>query len=133
LVVDDDAEMTRLLSRMVRSLVHDCQVQTTESGRDALVLLGQRRPDVVLLDLFMPDITGYDVLERMRADPALTDIPILVVTARGYEDVAMIADTVTIARLGGLQVGEIMRWISGVLNNCGYPRSAPRHPTVTPG
>lgn len=115
LVVDDDAEINRLLARMVRSLRPSCQILTAEDGGQALELLREVRPDVVLLDLLMPSIDGYAVLETMRSDPHLRTVPVLVVTARGLQDETTVASTLSLSREGGLTVAEVMRWLTGGL------------------
>jgi CheY-like chemotaxis protein len=115
LVVDDDPEMSRLLSRMIRSLSPGCQIAAAEDGARALELLREMRPDVVLLDLLMPSVDGYAVLETMRGDPQLRSVPVLVVTARGLQDETTVASTLSLSREGGLTVAEVMRWLTGGL------------------
>ncbi len=116
LVVDDEPEMTRLLARMVRSLVRGCQVEMVESGEAALACVRERRPDLVILDLLMPGTNGYAVLETLRADATLGAIPVLVVTARGLQDEVVVASALSVTRTGGLTVAEVMRWITAGLD-----------------
>ena len=52
------------------------------SGRQGLALMRERRPDLILLDLMMPDINGWDVYREMKTDENLTDIPVIVVSAK---------------------------------------------------
>lgn len=115
LIVDDDPEMNRLLARMVRSLSPGCRILTAEDGGRALELLRDVRPDVMLLDLLMPSVDGYAVLETMRGDPQLRAVPVLVVTARGLQDEATVASTLSLSREGGLTVAEVMRWLTSGL------------------
>ncbi|MGH7860599.1 MAG: ATP-binding protein, partial [Candidatus Dormibacteraceae bacterium] len=77
LIVDDDDEMTRLLTRMMKSLVRGSQCWTAENGRDVIDLLREHRPDALLLDLLMPGMNGYDVLAALRNDPDLRGTPVL--------------------------------------------------------
>jgi CheY-like chemotaxis protein len=51
-------------------------------GREAIQLAKLRRPDLVLLDLMMPDVNGFAVVEALRADPATRHVPIMILTAR---------------------------------------------------
>ncbi|MGE5505093.1 MAG: response regulator [Actinomycetota bacterium] len=86
LLVDDepaDIELTRM------ALSHapiPCQVMTAANGREALGLLqrerseGKRIPDLILLDLNMPQMNGYDVLKAMKEDGGLSSIPVVVLT-----------------------------------------------------
>ena len=56
-------------------------IQFAANGRDALQMLAAQRFDLVLLDIMMPDMNGYEVLERIKATPALRDIPIIMISA----------------------------------------------------
>ena len=81
LVVDDTAFNRRLLVRLLTSIGHD----TLEAinGREALDLLRDSGPtavDVVLLDIVMPEMDGYETLEALKADPALRDLPVIVIS-----------------------------------------------------
>ena len=78
LVVDDDNTTRFLLSRRVADLGH--RVITAENGRVALELLRREPVDLVLLDIEMPEMDGVAVLEQMKADAALTGIPVIMVS-----------------------------------------------------
>jgi len=79
-LVVDDHEMNRdLLTRYLKR--EGRLVATAENGRQALAMLIMRPFDVVLLDLMMPEMTGFEVLARMRDDPDLRHIPVVVVSA----------------------------------------------------
>ena len=79
LVVDDNAANREMLSRRLVRQGH--QVQVVANGREALELLHQQAIDVVLLDVLMPDMNGYEVLQRLTADPALREIPVVMISA----------------------------------------------------
>ena len=83
LVVDDDPINRRLLARALDALGH--AVLTAADGREALEVLRAREPDVVLLDIVMPGMDGVTVLERIKADPDLRGVPVIMVSA--LEDV----------------------------------------------
>ncbi len=78
LVVDDEASITDLVSTVLR--YEGFQVQTAETGRKALAAVTSFRPHLVVLDVMLPDLDGFDVQERMTADGTRT--PILFLTAR---------------------------------------------------
>ncbi|SPJ23870.1 response regulator transcription factor [Palleronia abyssalis] len=59
------------------------QVATHPEGRGAVEAVRDRMPDVLILDVMLPDRSGYDILADLRADEALRDLPIMVLTARG--------------------------------------------------
>jgi two-component system, cell cycle response regulator len=79
LVVDDSVINRMLLARTLGDQGH--LVTTAEDGRAALDLLGREAFDVVLLDIVMPEIDGYAVLEHIKSDDALRHIPVIVITA----------------------------------------------------
>jgi CheY-like chemotaxis protein len=80
MVVDDEPDV-RLIARVVLTAA-EFQVLEVESGEEALAqLTGGRPPDVVLLDVRMPGIDGWEVLQQIRSDPALEHLPVVVFTA----------------------------------------------------
>jgi class 3 adenylate cyclase len=79
LVVDDDEGNRSMLARRLVRLGY--KVALAENGRHALEALQGERFDLMLLDVQMPELNGYEVLERMKADPALRDIPVIVLSA----------------------------------------------------
>ena len=81
LVVDDLPQNLRLLDAVLSP--RGFTVLTASSGQAALDLLGERRPDIVLLDVMMPGLDGYETCRRIRADPATSFIPVVMVTASG--------------------------------------------------
>ena len=80
LVVDDNEDNCYTLTRRLKRQGYD-NVATAGHGRQALELLAARPFDLVLLDVMMPDMDGYEVLETMKADPALRDIPVVMISA----------------------------------------------------
>ncbi len=85
LLVVDDNELNRdILARQLSRDGHEVSLAT--GGREALQHLEDHDVELVLLDLFMPDIDGYEVLERMKADPRWQQIPVIVLSAGGNTD-----------------------------------------------
>jgi PAS domain S-box-containing protein len=80
LVVDDQADNRDLLTRALRG--HGWEVAEAANGREALAQLRQRVPDVVLLDLMMPEMDGFEFVETVRREEAWKAVPIVVVTAK---------------------------------------------------
>lgn len=87
LVVDDDPLNRDVLERYLSRRGH--QVIMAEHGRHALELLAAARVDVILLDLRMPEMDGLETLKHLKADPALRDIPVLVMSAGDELDIAV--------------------------------------------
>jgi signal transduction histidine kinase/DNA-binding LacI/PurR family transcriptional regulator/AraC-like DNA-binding protein len=82
LVVDDDPAILEMHSRMVQTYLPACRVLTAVNGRRALEIIGRERPALVLLDLLMPELDGFGVLEAMQADEQTRAIPVIVLTAQ---------------------------------------------------
>ena len=83
LVVDDDAQIHRLLDRL---LGQDTTLATADSGERALELVSEFRPDLILLDIGLPGIDGYEVCRRIRADERFSFIKIILVSGKGDVD-----------------------------------------------
>jgi len=82
LVIDDDHDILLSLQDVLE--VEGYRVVTAVSGREALEYLRQGlRPDLILLDLMMPDVSGWAFRARQRVDPALASIPVVVVSGQG--------------------------------------------------
>lgn len=83
LVVDDDDDV-RLLCR-VNLEFEGYQVREAVDGRAALDAVAAARPDVVLLDVMLPEVDGWSVLAELKGDPATADLPVVMLTARSLE------------------------------------------------
>jgi two-component system phosphate regulon response regulator PhoB len=83
LVIEDEKDLQKVLDYNLRQAGH--QVWIASRGRDGLRLAMQHRPDVILLDLMLPDIPGTDVCRSLRAAPETSAVRILILTARGEE------------------------------------------------
>ncbi|MFL5807015.1 MAG: ATP-binding protein, partial [Roseiflexaceae bacterium] len=92
LIVDDDAETRELYRGLVAQALPGHPVRTAESGAAALDLLEQEVPALVILDLMMPDVDGFAVLERLRADERTRHIPVIILSGRilSFEDIQRI-------------------------------------------
>ena len=79
LAVDDNPRNVKLLVELLK--VHDYDVVSAESGEAALKLIAEQKPDLVLLDVMMPGMSGYEVCEAIRGNPATAVLPVVLVTA----------------------------------------------------
>ena len=80
MVVDDSITVRKVTSRLLER--HNMQVITAKDGVDAVTQLQEHRPDVMLLDIEMPRMDGYELARHMRSTPELSDIPIIMITSR---------------------------------------------------
>ncbi len=81
LVIEDEARDSRLVRRILEAEKRYRVIETT-SGTDGLAAMRQTPPELVLLDLILPDMNGLDVLQQMQASPDLRDIPIIIITGK---------------------------------------------------
>lgn len=78
LVIDDEAESRQLLSRLLHRAGYE--VETAGSGAEGLALAQSLRPTAIVLDILMPDMDGWEVMQRLKSDPALAAIPVIMCT-----------------------------------------------------
>ncbi len=79
LIADDNPQGAELLEAYLTET--DCEVQTAADGEETLQKVRSWHPDLILLDIMMPKISGFEVCKRLRADPTTADIVILMITA----------------------------------------------------
>jgi CheY-like chemotaxis protein len=82
LIVDDDSDTRIVFGTILRH--HGFEVVEALNGEQALQLVWERRPDLVIMDLEMPVLNGYETLERLRGNQANLDLPVLAVTALAW-------------------------------------------------
>ena len=80
LVVDDNPNDRRIIQKSFENC-DNYELVLVENGEQALIELNARKPHAVILDLLLPDINGFTILETMRSDPALKEIPVIIYTA----------------------------------------------------
>ena len=114
LVVDDEPDALQLFARMLSTAECGYRVMRTESGQRALSLLRERQPDALLLDLIMPGMDGFQVLQEKSRDPAIRDIPVVVITSRDPSGEPIVSDMLTVARGGGLSVRHLLACIEAL-------------------
>nr|PZN51436.1 MAG: hypothetical protein DIU68_16460 [Chloroflexota bacterium] len=80
LIVDDEPLTVKLLAKLLSMMGHETvDALSSRQARDRLAYL---KPDAILLDLMLPDTNGIDLLRELRADPATTDVPVIVISAQ---------------------------------------------------
>ena len=117
LIADDDPELVRLFRRMLQARlpIQDCL--RAYDGDEALQIIRSARPDLVLLDLSMPKVSGQRVIEALAADPDLGGIAVIAVSGRGWDDLAIeLRGPIQVHRTGGFQLGEVVKTLEAVLN-----------------
>jgi signal transduction histidine kinase/CheY-like chemotaxis protein len=118
LVVDDNSEVLQLFSRMLSSAEQHYRVLQAANGQRALSLLRERQPDVMLLDLIMPGMDGFQVLKEKNRDASIRQIPVVVISSRDPGGQPIVSEMLTVTRSGGLSARDLLaciQVISGVL------------------
>lgn len=80
LIIEDEEDAAELFAEMMR--VSGFRVLKTSNSTPALAMMADEKPDVIILDIMMPEISGLDILRQMRRDPQLANIPAVVVSAK---------------------------------------------------
>jgi signal transduction histidine kinase/DNA-binding LacI/PurR family transcriptional regulator/AraC-like DNA-binding protein len=112
LIVDDDARARELCLDVVTRGLPGCSVRTADDGTAALAIMNKEIPNLVILDLMMPGIDGFELLDRMRADPRTCQVPVVILSGRllNLEDVKRLEKhaLVTLQSKGILSETEIV-------------------------
>jgi threonine synthase len=80
-IIEDEPDAARLLRRIIESHA-SYKVFEANNGREGLELVRRERPDLILLDLMMPEVDGFTLLTRMEEEKEIADIPVIVITAK---------------------------------------------------
>ncbi|MHB0857648.1 MAG: ATP-binding protein [Anaerolineae bacterium] len=120
LIVDDDRGFVQLAARFLEGTRAGYHVRYAYDGREALEQMRLSRPDVVLLDLMMPDMTGLEVLDAMNLDEELGDIPVMIVTGNSYSEDALTLHRgfIGMVRGQGFSVNETLKGLRALLDLC---------------
>jgi signal transduction histidine kinase/CheY-like chemotaxis protein len=114
LVVDDEPDELHLFARMLEADAHSYRILQVTSGQRALDMLRTRRPDVMLLDLVMAGIDGFQVLEEKGRDPAIRDIPVIVISSRDPTGDPVVSNTLTVTHGSGLSARNLLACIQAI-------------------
>jgi len=130
-IIEDERDVARLLEFNLQQVGYT--VMTAGSGNEGLAAVRANHPDVVVLDLMLPDTSGYDICKTIRADAALADTGVLMLTAKGEAE----------DRILGLEVGaddyvvkpfvvrEVVLRVTALANRLAERRARPTHSTGT--
>ena len=87
LVVDDDADVRNVITDALRVENSEINIMEAQNGVDALLIIGRSKPDMIILDVRMPNMNGYDVCERLKADDDVRSIKIVAISGDHSPDV----------------------------------------------
>ncbi len=120
LVVDDEDDMLRLLAHYLQDDVsRPYRVMLAHNGREALNVMAGERPDLVLMDLLMPVMDGYRLLQEMQRAPQLADVPVVVISGRDAQDAHLrVSSWLRMEMPGhGMAVGQLIRGVGEMLRS----------------
>ncbi len=127
LLVDDEPDVQRLLRRMLSSAERGYRVLRAADGRQALSILSRQRPDVILFDLVMQNMDGFQFLEAKKADSSLCNIPTIILSARNPAGQLVLSNALAATCGGGLSVPQMLCCIEAltrILSTPGQPAVA---------
>jgi signal transduction histidine kinase/CheY-like chemotaxis protein len=114
LLVDDDRDVLRLFSQMLHVCDSALEIVTASSGREALERLRSSPPDLMLLDVVMPDISGWQLLGTIDRDEGIARVPTFFVSAQDPGDEPPISEYLLAAMDGGLSPSKLLRCSLGI-------------------
>jgi signal transduction histidine kinase/CheY-like chemotaxis protein len=118
LVVDDDRGFVQLVERILDSTGRRITVRRAYDGEESLTAMRTRAPDLVLLDVIMPGLDGFQVLEHMRQEEDLAGLPVILLTATSFAEDALRrrGNQVLIRHFGEMGSGEVLRCLGAVIS-----------------
>ena len=117
LVIDDNPGVCQLVQRRLAGGHGRYTIHIAYEGRTALHIMQQHPPDLVILDLIMPEMDGFEVIEAMHADPELVDLPVILLTATTYieDTLAQYGNQIKIVQTKPWQPAETLHFLKSVL------------------
>ncbi|MBN1873912.1 MAG: pyridoxal-phosphate dependent enzyme [Anaerolineae bacterium] len=118
-IVEDNPEAARLLRRILQTR-GDFQIVEAHTGKEGLTLIENTQPDLVLLDLMMPDMDGFAVIDHLKNNPRLKDTPVIVITAKeltAQEKRRLQGQIQILLQKGSFMDDELLHGINALLEN----------------
>jgi signal transduction histidine kinase/CheY-like chemotaxis protein len=108
LIVDDEPDDLQLFGRMLASQQNEYRTLIARDGVEALEILEQVRPDVILLDLVMPNMDGFQFLEERGRNPEFRNIPVIIVSAQDSSNQPIVSSSFAMTQGGGLSISQLV-------------------------
>ena len=124
MIIDDEREALTLYRRMLSSADRDYRVLRAHNGRQAIEVLQEQMPDVILLDLMMPEMDGFEFL-RLRSGMPWEHVPVVLISARDPLGHPIVSDALAVTLTGGLSVNQLLTGISTLTSMLGAAGVAP--------
>ena len=123
MIIDDNRDIVRLFTQTLRSLDERYRVRAAYGGVDGIAIMDREPPDLLILDVLMPGMDGFAVIEAMRGVPRLRDIPIILVSAKGASEsiTPNIHGDITLARKIGYSPIELVTSVQALIDGIRNP------------
>ncbi len=115
LIADDEPDAIQIFRRMLVSTERGYRILTAVDGAQALTLMRNEKPDLVLLDLSMSVVDGFDVLQTRQENEELREIPVVIISARDPLDQPLSSSFLAVARGDGLKAVEILKSMQSLI------------------
>ncbi len=109
LIVDDNPDFRQLLERMLLIIDASLEISAVSNGQAALELLPRQPQDLVLLDVLMPEMSGWDVLVKKREDETMANVPVIMITAEDLIGQPMVSDVLVATMAQGVSVNQLLQ------------------------
>ena len=117
LIADDEPDAVRLVERMLADTSRRFRILRANDGEQALTLMRQTRPDLVLLDWFMPRKNGDETIAAMRADAGLREVPVIIVSGRDWiESQATMSMPIAVTQRREMGIARAAKYMSAMLD-----------------
>lgn len=121
LVVDDNPDAQEIFSVALKHMGYE--VGVANDGREALASIKQRIPDMVLLDLMMPNMNGFEVLLRMQSSKRTQNIPVIIISAVANNSIKKLKGVVDVLPKAHYKMTDLQNTVTRVLAEHGPPRT----------
>ena len=123
MIIDDNRDIVRLFSQTLRSLDREYDVRAAFGGPQGIKLMREQPPDLLMLDVLMPEMDGFAVIAAMQADAALRDVPIILVSAKGASESITpdIRGEITLRRESGYSPMELVTLVQALIDSIRQP------------
>ncbi|MCL5999737.1 MAG: ATP-binding protein [Chloroflexi bacterium] len=114
LIVDDEPDGRQLFSRMLASSKRGYRVLQARDGEEAMGILYEYRADVILLDLIMPNMDGFEMLAALNESPSLRDIPKIVISAQDPAGQPIMSSALAVVQAGGISARQLLTCVAAM-------------------
>ena len=119
MIIDDNRDIVRLFSRTLRSLKAPYDIRAADNGPEGLRMMREQPPDLLMLDVLMPGMDGFEVIAAMQADEALRGIPVILISAKGASESITpdIYGEITLRRKSGYSPIELVTCVQAIIDS----------------